>query len=664
MKTALLALLLTTAAGWQAAAQVPAFDSSGNGLLNGQYYFRELSYAIGDAAADASDAVVLYGTITFNGNGTYTGSATGFQASQGAGTITISGSYSISASGYGFLSHPLFSGVSIYGLVSQGVFVASSTEGGFNDLFVAAQISSPAPTLSTLKGSYSIADMDFTLALNQGSVYTIGSTFQLNPDGAGNVSVSAVSGYLGGGGTSVYSQPAQSTKYSLSNSAYSMTLSTASSATLLAGQKLIYISPDGNFIFGGSPVNGSTPFDMFVGVRAAGTAPNLNGLYYQAGMDEDFSSLASTGYTYLESYFGSFTAASGSIIGHQRRQDALFPNAFDSTYPDAYTVKSDGTYSTTSMKYVVGAGGTRIGSGIGPLLGINVALAAPLLSGTGVFLSPQGVQNAGSFAPFTAGIAPGELLFLSGSGLSNSSNLVLASTVPLPTTLAGVQVLINGAAAPLYYVSPSAISALVPYSTTTSVAQVQVVNNGSPSNVVTVFTNKTAPGVFTASSSGQGLGAVLHSDYTTVTEAHPAQVGETVSVFLTGLGAVIPAVPDGSVAPTGPYSLTVNTISAFIGGIQASVGYAGLAPGSAALYQVNLTIPTGVTTGDQTLEIVGPDSDTTLALIPVAPASTAAGAEVVVAPVRRPAILQGQKPSPQGLPRHAFREPHPDRRNQ
>ena len=72
------------------------------------------------------------------------------------------------------------------------------------------------------------------------------------------------------------------------------------------------------------------------------------------------------------------------------------------------------------MRYVVGADGIRIGSGIGPYLGLNVALPAPTVSAPsgGVFLNPMGVVNAGSFAPFTASWAPGELLMLYGSNLA------------------------------------------------------------------------------------------------------------------------------------------------------------------------------------------------------------------------------------------------------
>ncbi len=76
MKHALMALLLVAAAAGPAAAQ--SWDNSGNSLLNGTYYFREVFYvASGDSNGDLSQAIAVFGNITFNGAGTYTLSCSG-----------------------------------------------------------------------------------------------------------------------------------------------------------------------------------------------------------------------------------------------------------------------------------------------------------------------------------------------------------------------------------------------------------------------------------------------------------------------------------------------------------------------------------------------------------------------------------------------------------
>ena len=79
-------------------------------------------------------------------------------------------------------------------------------------------------------------------------------------------------------------------------------------------------------------------------------------------------------------------------------------------------------------------------------------MQAPSFSGSGVYLNPTGVLNDGSFAPFTAHLSPGGSIALFGTGLA--SGTTSATTLPLQNTLGGVQVMINGYAAPLVYVTP------------------------------------------------------------------------------------------------------------------------------------------------------------------------------------------------------------------
>ena len=178
--------------------------------------------------------------------------------------------------------------------------------------------------------------------------------------------------------------------------------------------------------------------------------------------------------------------------------------------------------------------------------------------------------------------------------------------------------MINGIAAPIYYVSATRASVIVPYGTITQVAQIQVVNNDAKSNVVTVFTDTTAPGVFTDPVGGLGHAAALHLDGSLVSSSSPAQPGEYIEVFVTGLGAVDPPIPDGTPGPVDTLSHTTNTFTVTIGGLPAVVQYAGLAPQLSALYQINVQIPSGLTAGDVTLAVAGPDSNTVEALLPVA----------------------------------------------
>ena len=189
MKSALLVLLLIIVGGLPASAQCVGLDNGGNNLLLGKYYFRHVIYQVADNAGDLGRAIALYGNINFAGDGTYTITGSSILDSNvgAVQTFTASGTYSISTTGYGYISSAVTNNTDcIYGLVANGIFVGSTTETqiGYNDLFIAAQLSSPAPSNSSFRGNYSVAYMNFA----DGSVLnTYDALFQLNPDGNGNL---------------------------------------------------------------------------------------------------------------------------------------------------------------------------------------------------------------------------------------------------------------------------------------------------------------------------------------------------------------------------------------------------------------------------------------------------------------------------------------------
>jgi uncharacterized protein (TIGR03437 family) len=634
-------------------AQTPTWDSTGDSLLSGTYYFRDVVWAVSASNGGViSDEGALYGTITFDGAGKYTISAQFLDIGQSSiSPETLSGTYSIGAGGFGFLSHPLLSGAVIRGMVSNGIFIGSGTESGsFNDLFIAGQIPSPSPTLSTFNGTYAMAYVNYPYSQNP--AYFNDAQFTLNPNGAGSLGNVSIRGYFAGNGTTVTGQVASGVKYIASGGAIVMTFPNASQNTLslVNGQEYLYFSPDGNFVFGGSPQQA----DMMIGVRTTtGGAPQLlnSSLYYNAGAYSDATQLASAGALDLDTYYGSFNVSGGNIIQHSRIFSSVFSGTYSSVTTGTVPTTAGATYSDPTDNYTVGNGGNvRIGFGIPPYLGIDIALAAPSFSGTNVYLNPVGVVNAGSYAPFTTGLSPGELIVLTGTNIAPAGALQVATTATFPNKINGVQVLIDGIAAPIYYVSATQIAAIVPYAASTfGIATVQVNNNGVKSNIVTEFVNTTTPGVLTSPANGISVAAALHGDYSLVSERSPALAGETISVYLTGLGAVFPPIQDGFPGSSDSTSLnnTTNTIAAAIGGMTATVGYAGLAPGFAGLYQINITIPAGLTAGDNYLQIEGPDSFSEEALIPIG-SGTAAGFTPVGTEVQNG---QAQKPAKHWKPR-------------
>jgi uncharacterized protein (TIGR03437 family) len=81
---------------------------------------------------------------------------------------------------------------------------------------------------------------------------------------------------------------------------------------------------------------------------------------------------------------------------------------------------------------------------------------------------------------------------------------------------------------------------------------------------------------------------------------------------------VFPLVTDGTAGPSSPLSNATSTIGAYVDTVQATVTYQGLAPGLAGLYQINLTIPSGVTAGNVGLDLSGPDGYSAESVLPVA----------------------------------------------
>jgi uncharacterized protein (TIGR03437 family) len=219
---------------------------------------------------------------------------------------------------------------------------------------------------------------------------------------------------------------------------------------------------------------------------------------------------------------------------------------------------------------------------------VYLGIRMPPVSGTGVFLNPQGVVNAASFAPAGDSISPGEFVTLFGSNLAAVTQ---TASPPYPPSVAGVSVLINGAPSPIYLVSPGQINALVPYATTGTTASIVVNNNGTMSNAVQAPVAASAPGIFSLDRNGVGGGAILHADFSLVSLAKPAKRGETVLIYLTGLGNVNPPVADGTAGGANPLSRAVATVNVLIGGLPATVSYAGLAPLFPGLYQLNVVVP-------------------------------------------------------------------------
>jgi uncharacterized protein (TIGR03437 family) len=199
-------------------------------------------------------------------------------------------------------------------------------------------------------------------------------------------------------------------------------------------------------------------------------------------------------------------------------------------------------------------------------------------------ISAAGVVNAASFAP---GLSPGSLATVFGNGLTALPGIVESAVFPLPSSLGGISVQLNGVAAPIIAVADvngqEQINFQVPYELAgASTASVVVSVNGESSAPVEVPIVNAQPEIFVITRSG---GAA--------------------TIWATGLGAVSNAPRTGHPAPVSPLATLSGQVSVTIGGVTAPVSFAGLAPNFAGLYQVNVSVPAGVSSGSPVALVVG-----------------------------------------------------------
>lgn len=210
-------------------------------------------------------------------------------------------------------------------------------------------------------------------------------------------------------------------------------------------------------------------------------------------------------------------------------------------------------------------------------------------------------------ASFTSGLAPNTWIQITGAGLSNTVRSWAASDFSgsnLPTGLDGVTVTVNGEKAYPDFISPKQINVLTPPDVTVgSNVSVVVTNNALASSTITVTTASTAPAFFMVG--GKYAIAQHISNYaligpTSLGAAYtPAANGETIVLYGTGFGTTSPAIANGQVVSGAPTVTTLPTIQ--VGGQNATVVYGGLVTGSAGLYQFNVTLPTGLASGDNAI---------------------------------------------------------------
>jgi uncharacterized protein (TIGR03437 family) len=240
--------------------------------------------------------------------------------------------------------------------------------------------------------------------------------------------------------------------------------------------------------------------------------------------------------------------------------------------------------------------------GVYPFLGFDRALVSDMDGGLFIVDATEAITGPRtvSAASFNiSAIAPNAIVSAFGPNLASVTQV--ASTTPLPTTIAGASITLQDSAgierfAPLFFVSPNQINYQIPPGASPGPALIKF-NNGTGgifSGSATIVPS--APSIFTLDSSGAGAAAALDALKFTPAPFNATRddgLPNIIAVFGTGLGADATDI-DANAAPS---------VQAKINGQAAEVLYAGRSPGFTGLNQLNIMLPAGISSGAHGLVI-------------------------------------------------------------
>ena len=228
------------------------------------------------------------------------------------------------------------------------------------------------------------------------------------------------------------------------------------------------------------------------------------------------------------------------------------------------------------------------------LLIAYLLLPAACLFAAGPEYSASSILNAASNR--SGPLAPNTIVSLYGKDLS----YVTASAgrqdmaggyLPFRLSLAGVQVSINNVPAGLFYVSPTQINFLISTFNIPGPVRIRVTREGRAGPEAVLTLGEVAPALFQRD---PDYAVAVRPDGSAVDRGNPARPGEIVVLYATGLGRTRPEPPDRGIPAAAAPLVRFGELRVVIAGTDVpsgSVLYAGVAPGFAGLYQINLRLP-------------------------------------------------------------------------
>ncbi len=208
----------------------------------------------------------------------------------------------------------------------------------------------------------------------------------------------------------------------------------------------------------------------------------------------------------------------------------------------------------------------------------------------------ESVVNLGSYTP---GVAAGSLVSISGRALAAAERS--APGLPSAEPLGGVRVTWNRVPAPLLSVSPYQIKAQLPFGISGK-GMLHVVNQSGEDDF-DLEVAAAAPAIVTIPVGLRLAPAITESlSGDLVTFGSPALPGSYIAIFAVGLGDVRGNLAGNREVPAG-LNFGAGPVTVQIGKTTVAPDFAGLIPGYAGLYQINVRIPEGTRVGPLGLRI-------------------------------------------------------------
>ncbi len=195
----------------------------------------------------------------------------------------------------------------------------------------------------------------------------------------------------------------------------------------------------------------------------------------------------------------------------------------------------------------------------------------------------RGVANAASFQQ---AFAPGMAMSVFGTQLAPSVYSPIRPAFQTGTVTATI----NGVSAPIYFATPDQINLQVPYETGIGRAVLALNNNGE----IATFSfpvSAAAPGIFAAADN------MLPAPF------DKGKIGDTLTLYITGEGAVNPATPTGAYSglstPLSSLPKPLLPVALTVGGVPAKIAFVGIPPLTVGATQINYIVPPNLAPGLQ-----------------------------------------------------------------